>query len=193
MWPLSTEVRHVVARCVASFCAAALGAHGTAGQWLALGAAVVLFLGTVVTALGLGRALVRVRAWTHRHAEAARLLGRHDDALGAVILDVPERVVYAVAGRPPAVVVSRATLRSLDENELGVVLAHERAHLAGRHHLVLGLIGALHRALPRLPLRAGCAAPALCWAGALSRAPRRGRPGGRVRVRRPAAGPLVRK
>ena len=149
---LSTEVRHVVARCVASFCAAALGAHGDAGQWLAVGSAAVLLVGTVIAALGLSRALVRVRARTHRHAEAARLLGRHDGTLGAVVLDVPERVVYAVAGRPPAVVVSRAALQSLDENELGVVLAHERAHLTGRHHLVLGLIGALHRVLPGVPL-----------------------------------------
>jgi hypothetical protein len=149
---LSAEVRHVVARCVASFCAAALGAHGDAGQWLAFGSAAVLSTGTVVAALGLSRALVRLRARTHRHADAARLLGRYDGALGAVVLDVPERIVYAVTGRPPAVVVSSGALQSLDEDELRVVLAHERAHLAGRHHLVLGVIGALHRVLPRVPL-----------------------------------------
>ncbi|GAA3228628.1 M56 family metallopeptidase [Pseudonocardia petroleophila] len=149
---LSSDVRHVVDRCVASFCAAALGAHGTVGQWLAVGSAVVLVAGTLGTGFGLSRALLRFRARTHRHADAARLLGRYDDALGAVILDVPERVVYAIAGRPPTIVLSRSALRALDENQLAVVLAHERAHLTGRHHLVRGLSSALARVMPRIPL-----------------------------------------
>ncbi|MBW0107677.1 M56 family metallopeptidase [Pseudonocardia sp. KRD-182] len=149
---LSPDVRHVVDRCVASFCAAALGAHGTAGQWLAVGSAVVLVAGALGTALGLSRALLRFRARTHRHADAARLLGRHDDVLGAVILDVPERVVYAIAGRPPTIVLSRPALHALDGNQLAVVLAHERAHLTGRHHLVRSLSGALARVMPRIPL-----------------------------------------
>lgn len=145
---LSAEVRHVVGRCAASFCAAALGAHGSLGQWSAVGAAAVLVAGTVGAALGLSRALFRARTRTRLHADDARLLGHHDDVLGAVILDVPEKVVYAVAGRPPTIVLSRSALRSLDENQLDVVLAHERAHLAGRHHLVLGLSGALARLMP---------------------------------------------
>lgn len=149
---LSADVRHVVDRCVASFCAAALGAHGTVGQWLAVGSAVVLVAGALATAFGLSRTLLRFRARTHRHADAARLLGRHDDALGAVVLDVPERVVYAIAGRPPTIVLSRPALSALDENQLAVVLAHERAHLAGRHHLVRGLSSALARVMPRIPL-----------------------------------------
>lgn len=149
---LSPAVRHVVDRCVASFCAAALGAHGTVGQLLAVGTAVALVGGTAGAAFTLSRALLRVRAHTHRHADVARLLGQHDGTLGAVILDVPERVVYAVAGRPPAIVLSRPALRCLDENQLTVILAHERAHLAGRHHLILGLSGALARIRPRIPL-----------------------------------------
>lgn len=149
---LSPDVRHVVSRCVAAFCAAALGAHGSVGQWLAIGTAVVLVAGTVGAALRLGRALLQTRARTHRHADDARLLGRHDDALGAVIVDLPERVVYAVAGRPPTIVLSRPALLSLDENQLSVILAHERAHIAGRHHLVLGLSGALARIMPRIAL-----------------------------------------
>ncbi|MFC4950956.1 M56 family metallopeptidase [Pseudonocardia sp. GCM10023141] len=146
------EVRHVVHWCVESFCAAALGEHGTVGQWLALGSAVVMIAGTVGAAVGLGRALLRFRARTHRHATAARLLGQHDVTLGAVVLDVPEKVVYAVAGRPPVIVLSRPVLHALDEGQLSIVLAHERAHLAGRHHLVLGLIGAFARVMPRITL-----------------------------------------
>ncbi|GAA3228338.1 M56 family metallopeptidase [Pseudonocardia petroleophila] len=149
---LSPEVRHVVGRCAASFCAAALGAHGSVGQWLAIGTAVALVAGTVGASFGLGRALLRARTLTHRHADDARLLGHHDSTLGAVILDVPERVVYAVAGRPPTIVLSRPALQSLDQDQLSVILAHERAHLAGRHHMVLGLSGALARIMPRVRL-----------------------------------------
>ncbi|GAA2565808.1 M56 family metallopeptidase [Pseudonocardia hydrocarbonoxydans] len=149
---LSPEVRHVVSRCAAFFCAAALGAHGTTGQWWAVGAATTLVAGTVGATIGLGRALLRARIRTHRHADDARLIGHHDDTLGAVILDVPERLVYAVAGRPPTVVLSRPALFSLDSDQLAVILAHERAHLAGRHHLVLALSAALARIMPRVRL-----------------------------------------
>lgn len=149
---MSPAVRHVVGRCVASFCAAALGAHGSPGQWLAVGSAVTLVACTVTAVVALSRTLLRSRARTHRHADAARLIGRHDDALDAVILDVPERVVYAIAGRPPTIVLSRPALHALDRHQLGVVLAHERAHLAGRHHLVHGISSGLARVMPRVPL-----------------------------------------
>lgn len=148
----SPTIRHVVGRCVASLCAAALGAFGSPGQWMAAGSAFTLVAGTVTAVVALSRTLLRSRARTHRHADAARLIGRHDDALDAVILDVPEKVVYAVAGRPPTIVLSRSALHALDRRQLAVVLAHERAHLAGRHHLVHGVSSGLARVMPRIPL-----------------------------------------
>ncbi|GAB3980240.1 M56 family metallopeptidase [Actinoallomurus acanthiterrae] len=70
--------------------------------------------------------------------------------------DLPD--AYAVPGRPGTVVVTTGMLRALDARERDVLLAHERAHLSGRHHwftLAMDLAAALHPALTALrgPLR----------------------------------------
>jgi Zn-dependent protease with chaperone function len=54
------------------------------------------------------------------------------------VLDTDEPVAYARPGRHPQVVVSSGLLRRLDERQRRCVLAHERAHLDGRHHLLVG-------------------------------------------------------
>jgi beta-lactamase regulating signal transducer with metallopeptidase domain len=47
-------------------------------------------------------------------------------------------------------VFTTGALRRLDSPQLDAVLAHERAHLAGRHHLVILFAGALHGAFPHV-------------------------------------------
>lgn len=47
---------------------------------------------------------------------------------------------YALPGRPGRVVVTTGMLRALDPAEREALLAHERAHLAGRHHLFLAAV-----------------------------------------------------
>jgi Zn-dependent protease with chaperone function len=86
------------------------------------------------------------------HAQTARLIGRPEPALGAVLVEHADPVAYCVAGRHPTVILSTGALGVLDPGELRAVVAHERAHLAGRHHRLLALarIGAL--VLPFLPL-----------------------------------------
>lgn len=141
--------RHVFDTCTTTQCALS---HGTPGSWLKVG---ILTLATLVTGgalVGLGRALLHARRRTHRHAEAAHLVGERDQLLGAVILDVPEKVAYAVAGRPSAIVLSRPAIRALTAQQLRVIIAHERAHLAGRHHLVLAVSSVLADRMPRIPL-----------------------------------------
>jgi len=49
-------------------------------------------------------------------------------------------------------VLSSAALAALEPDELEAVLAHERAHLAGRHHLLLATSAGLARAFGFLPL-----------------------------------------
>lgn len=152
----SEKVRHVLARCVEAVCAAALGAHGTPARWGVLVAAALLAVGVVTAGVRGGRALCRGRRRTLEHAYAARLIGRPDARLGIVVVDSPDRLVYAVAGRPAAIVVSEAALAALTEGQLHAVIAHERAHLAGRHHLILGCARAVATAMPRLPLFTAC-------------------------------------
>jgi Zn-dependent protease with chaperone function len=51
------------------------------------------------------------------------------------VIDHPGQQAYAVPGRPGRIVVSTGLLRVLNAGERRAVLAHERAHLAHRHHL----------------------------------------------------------
>jgi len=52
--------------------------------------------------------------------------------LAVVSVDAPH--AFAVPGRPGRVLITRGLLALLDSKERRVVLAHERAHLAGWHH-----------------------------------------------------------
>ncbi|HEV3293341.1 MAG TPA: M56 family metallopeptidase [Streptosporangiaceae bacterium] len=87
-----------------------------------------------------------------QHAQTARLVGRPEPALGAVLVEHSQPAAYCVAGRQPTVILTTAAVQALDPGQLDAVLAHERAHLAGRHHrlLALGRIG--RQVLPFLPL-----------------------------------------
>ena len=86
------------------------------------------------------------------HADTARLVGRPEPSLGAVLVEHSEPVAYCVAGRHPTVIVSTGALQALEPAQLSAVLAHERAHLTGRHHRLLALARIGRMVLPFLPL-----------------------------------------
>ncbi len=65
------------------------------------------------------------------HRQARRLPGRGQ----AVILDDQAASAYALPGRPGRIVVTAGMLEALDDTGRAALLAHERAHLAGFHHL----------------------------------------------------------
>jgi Zn-dependent protease with chaperone function len=87
-----------------------------------------------------------------RHAQAARLVGRPDLALGAVLVEHPEPAAYCVAGRHPTVILTTGAVAALNPAQLDAVLAHERAHLAGHHHRLLAMARISRQVLPFLPL-----------------------------------------
>ena len=87
-----------------------------------------------------------------RHAQTAWLVGQPEPALGAVLVEHPEPAAYCVSGRQPTVIVTTGALRALDDDQLDAVLAHERAHLAGRHHRLLAMAKIAGQVLPFLPL-----------------------------------------
>lgn len=103
-------------------------------------------------ALRLGRCLVGLRARSHEHAHAARIVGRPTDHPHVVVVEADLPAAYCVVGRPHAIVVTSAAVRSLNRSQLKAVLAHEDAHLAGRHHHILMALRALAVTLPHLPL-----------------------------------------
>jgi len=87
-----------------------------------------------------------------RHAQTARLVGRPEPVLGAVLVEHAQPAAYCVAGRQPTVILTTAAVQELDPGQLDAVLAHERAHLAGRHHRLLALARIGREVLPFLPL-----------------------------------------
>jgi Zn-dependent protease with chaperone function len=104
---------------------------------------------TAVTAVS---HLHAVRQHALRHAQTARLVGRSEPALGAVLVDHAQPASYCVAGPRPTVVLTTGALRTLAPDQLEAVLAHERAHLACHHHRLLALARIGHRVLPFIPL-----------------------------------------
>ncbi|MBV9380498.1 MAG: M56 family metallopeptidase [Streptosporangiaceae bacterium] len=119
----------------------------------ALGAAAVTAaLTAAALAWSYGRRTQRARRRTRAHAAAARITGRQLPGTGAVVLDAPRPAAYCVPGRPAAIVVTSAALAVLDAAQLGAVLAHERAHLAGRHHALITLTRGFAAAFPSVPL-----------------------------------------
>ncbi|WP_329133121.1 M56 family metallopeptidase [Streptomyces sp. NBC_01476] len=71
-------------------------------------------------------------------ARARRAAAATGTAAGDLTV-LPDAVAdaYALPGRPGRIVVTSGMLRALDPAEREALLAHERAHLAGRHHLFL--------------------------------------------------------
>lgn len=118
----------------------------------------------VATAVGLvltwryGRRVQQARRSTRAHAEAARITGRPDTpgvpdaAAGVVVLDATQPAAYCVPGRPGTIVVTSGALAVLEPRQLDAVLAHERAHLSGRHHLLTGLTRCLAAVFPAVPV-----------------------------------------
>ncbi|MEU1624308.1 M56 family metallopeptidase [Streptomyces sp. NPDC020096] len=98
-------------------------------------------------------AVLAFRAARRHHADllrAASAADRHGGAGDLTVLPDPGADAYALPGRPGRVVVTAGMLRKLDAGEREVLLAHERAHLRGRHHLLIvcaDLAACLHPAL----------------------------------------------
>lgn len=89
----------------------------------------------------------------HRtHAAFLATAGRFDPALGAVITADDAPTVYCLPSGRHQVVISAGALARLSSGQLRAVLAHERAHLRGRHHLILTAAAALARAFRVIPL-----------------------------------------
>ena len=94
------------------------------------------------------RALAQAARTRRRHWLRLSLIGKPDSHLGAVIIGHREPAAYCLPGSGNRIVLTTGAVRALDEIQLRAVLAHERAHLRGRHHLLITLAGALTAAFP---------------------------------------------
>jgi hypothetical protein len=80
------------------------------------------------------------------------LVGRAHPDLGVHVVDDPAAVVYCLPGQGGTVVFTSSALDRLSSPQRDAVLAHERAHLRGRHHLLLAWGSLLAIALPQVRL-----------------------------------------
>ncbi|MBP0456045.1 M56 family metallopeptidase [Streptomyces montanisoli] len=124
-------------------------AHTTSADLLAVAvpaALTVLLLGVF------SREVVRAHQARSRHRAVLDLVGRRSSTLRATIIEHALPAAYCLPGRCPRVVVSQGALQLLSADQLDAVLDHERAHIAGRHHLVLAAAEAFAKIFRGLPL-----------------------------------------
>jgi Zn-dependent protease with chaperone function len=120
-----------------------------------IGSVVLIAVGTLTSGfvvMRIGRCLSRLRARSHEHALAARSVGRPTHHPIVVVGAAARPAAYCVVGRPNAIIVTSAAMKSLNRSQLKAVLAHENAHISGRHHHILMALRALGGTLPWLPL-----------------------------------------
>ncbi|HEX6869541.1 MAG TPA: M56 family metallopeptidase [Micromonosporaceae bacterium] len=70
---------------------------------------------------------------------------------GVVIVASNRPAAYCVPGRRGRIVLTDAVLSQLAPDQLAGVLSHERGHLNGRHHLLVGATATLRRAFGFVP------------------------------------------
>ncbi|TPQ20605.1 M56 family metallopeptidase [Streptomyces sporangiiformans] len=100
------------------------------------------------------RDVLRRRRRQLRLAEALDVLGRPVKVGGGRVMAIDHEcpAAYCVAARGGRIVLTTAALRTLPQSELSAVVAHEKAHLEGRHYLLTTAAASLARALPGVPL-----------------------------------------
>lgn len=118
------------------------GRYGTLiGGVLSLMLVVAALRGVLRARRHQARAYVDEGIGTHLHSKESTL----------VVLPVDAHVAFATPGSPPQLVVSRGAVKDFPALQRQVVVEHERAHLAGRHHVDLRIIAAVLTALGWLP------------------------------------------
>lgn len=145
---------HLVGALVVLFASIASGTlpRGTnVFEMFALSGAILL---GVHLLLNLAMTLVRAVRQRSRHRQLVGLLSAPmPERPGTRILDHAAPVAYCLAGSPRSVTVLSAGLTQLlDDQQLRAVIAHERAHLSQRHHVVLLGFRAWRSALPWFPI-----------------------------------------
>ncbi|WP_174190120.1 M56 family metallopeptidase [Nocardia barduliensis] len=116
-------------------------------------AGVVLLL---ALAVWLGNRIIRATRrrlqTSDTNAALLRAVGRTMSATPDVLrLDHADPVAFAISGSSDLIVATEGVFQ-LGDAAAAAVLAHERAHLRGRHHVVLMWTSVLGKALPIIPL-----------------------------------------
>lgn len=145
--PLSADLAALL-----TACADALRSHyatpGGAAASVAGGLLAVAVAGRVVCCL-IAR-LMSSYQQRRRQLDALALAHHGPGDREVLIVDHPVPAAYCLSGRRERIVVTTGAVAALECDQLKAVLAHERAHLDGKHDLLLVISEALRRAFPRL-------------------------------------------
>lgn len=158
-WPGHSPVQrviHSVLRCLAI-------AEHVMPAWAEWILAVIMTGAVAVAAARLStvtaRHVCRSLGSRRRHIDLVTTLGRPDPHVQRLVwLDHPVPLAFSIAGRRGCIVATAGLSRCLTADQQHAVLAHERAHLHRRHHLIIATCRVLAAAFPAVPLFA--AAPA---------------------------------
>lgn len=123
-------------------CTGALGASSHAG-WVRFVAVAALLFVAVAGARAVAR-VVRIKRWWSRLAATATALRLPRTPEGVIVLPVPEALAF-VAGSEAFV--SEGLLERLPVGQSAAVIAHERAHRAGRHGRLMSAAAAITHGL----------------------------------------------
>ncbi len=152
-----------------------LPGHGFAPQivdlmhdcWVALKGGSAPQLHEIMSVVSIGTGLLIAGRLVHahiRHVRHQRRVHRRQTDLLRVAaqpeagayttmwLNHPHPFAYSIGGTRPFIVATRGLAGHLSDEELASVLEHERSHLRGRHHTLVGLAKVLAAALPWIPL-----------------------------------------
>ena len=142
------------------------GAFGLAGDcWMALSSGVLPGTAEAVAAAGVVTAtfvVARVSLVIHGrlrrrrrnapHMQQLRLLAGGCRAHDPLWIEDERPMALSIGGRSGLIVMSRGLRNQLTPAAVNATLEHERAHLRGRHHLILAIVETLALALPWCPL-----------------------------------------
>ena len=147
--PWTTNVAELL-----SACASALEAQYATGGGATISATGALLALVVVTRSGycLAVALVRPRRARRRQLESLTFVAARHHVGGVLVVEHEQPAAYCFPGGGGKVVLTTGALAALDDEQLDAVLAHERAHLRGRHDLVMATAAGLLHAFPRVGL-----------------------------------------
>ncbi|GAA1604813.1 hypothetical protein GCM10009789_68480 [Kribbella sancticallisti] len=146
---VSTDLADIFHVCVTNLQAAYATPGGAATTTLAL---VVMVAVAARAGWGVTTILRRAARQRRRQRQILGLVACHDPEFDILVLEHPAPSAFCLPGRGHRVVVTSAALGLLSRTELAAVLAHEQAHLAGRHHLLVAISQGLARAFPGVPV-----------------------------------------
>jgi len=118
-----------------------------------------LLVSGLLLVVGLRITIVGLTEWRRRRRERRgqlailRLAAEPDSSAANTLWLTHDRpLAFSIAGRPGVVFATKGLIRHLSPDGVGAVIAHERAHLAGRHHLLVAVTELLGKCLPIVPL-----------------------------------------